>query len=72
MSFTDVTQQFLILIKGVKTDFNSFFQWYIGEKGRNVKTDHKVFRILFTYFLREFESTFNCKLIFCDGFKERN
>ena len=46
----------MILIKGATTDFNSFLQWYIGEKGLNVKTGHKVFRILFTYFLREFET----------------
>ena len=43
-----------------------------GEKGLKVKTGHKVFRILFTCFLREFETIANCKIIFCDGFNERN
>ena len=43
-----------------------------GGKGLKVKTGHKVFRILFTCFLREFETIANCKIIFCDGFNERN
>ena len=34
--FTDATQQFLILIKWVTTDFNSLLQWYVGENGLNV------------------------------------
>ena len=32
----------------------------VGEKGDNVKNGHKIFRTLFTYFLREFKTIFNC------------
>ena len=28
--------------------------------------------MLFTYFLREFKTTFNCKISFCYGFNEEN
>ena len=35
--------------------FNSFLQWYNGEKGLIVKTGQKLFRIFSTYFLREFK-----------------
>ena len=33
----------LVLIERVATDYNSFLQRYVSEKGLKVKIDHKIF-----------------------------
>ena len=61
----------LLKASKVTIDFTRILQRYVA-KGLNIKTRHKIFWILFTYFLREIKTVFNFRNIFYHGFKEGN